>query len=225
MFDLHVASVGSGPLLIASHGVGSSSKVWDAVAPAFPDYEFATWDQPGHGQSQHLANPIGPDGYGAMTPYLALKQAIGGLVRNRADDGVILLGHSLGGYVSARYAIDHPTQVTALVLVATGPGFRSADARQKWNDDIVAQSETKGRPEMLVGLHEDAHVMDHLGDLACPTLVVVGSEDKAFTGAAEYLERKIPGARRVVIEGAGHKAPQTHGAEVAAAIRSLLESM
>jgi pimeloyl-ACP methyl ester carboxylesterase len=219
MFDLHVSRVGSGPLIVASHGVGSSGKVWNDVSPLFPEYEFVTWDQPGHGQSPHLTNPAS---YGAMTPYDALSQVVQNSLSTRADDRVILFGHSLGGYVSARYAVDHPERVAGLVLIATGPGFRSPDARQKWNDDIIAQADKKNRPEMLVGLHEDSHVMDHLADLCCPTLVMVGADDKAFVGAADYLERKIPNATRVTIEEAGHKAPQTHAVDVAAEIRQFL---
>jgi pimeloyl-ACP methyl ester carboxylesterase len=219
MFDLHVSRVGSGQLIVASHGVGSSSKVWNDVLPAFPEYQFVTWDQPGHGQSPHLTEP---NTYNAMTPYDALSQVVQNSLSMRADDRVILFGHSLGGYVSARYAVDHPERVAALVLLATGPGFRSPDARQKWNDDIKAQAEAKSRPEMLVGLHEDSHVMDHLADLMCPTLVMVGADDKAFVGATDYLERKIPSAQRVTIDNAGHRAPQTHATEVSAAIRTFL---
>jgi pimeloyl-ACP methyl ester carboxylesterase len=219
MFDLHVSGAGSGPLIVASHGVGSSSKVWTDVLPAFSEYEFVTWDQPGHGQSPHL---VEPNAYNAMTPYDALTQVVQNSLSTRTDDRVILLGHSLGGYVSARYAVDRPERVAALVLLATGPGFRSPDARQKWNEDIIAQAESKSRPEMLVGLHEDSHVMDHLADIACPTLVMVGADDKAFVGAADYLERKIPNAKRVTIANAGHKAPQTHASEIAAEIRQFL---
>ena len=39
-----------------------------------------------------------------------------------------------------------------------------------------------------------------------PTLVLVGAEDKPFLGAAEVMAAKIPGARKAVIEGAGHAA-------------------
>ncbi len=219
MFELHTIRSGSGPLIVASHGVGSSGNVWNGVSPAFPNYEFVSWDQPGHGKSPHL---VPPNTYNAMTPYDALVQVVESALNKRADDRVILLGHSLGGYVSARYAVDHPGRVAGLVLLATGPGFRSPDARQKWNEDIIAQAHAKNRPEMLVGLHEDSHVMDHLADLVCPTLVMVGADDKAFVGAADYLERKIPNARRVTIANAGHKAPQTHANEVAAAIRRFL---
>jgi pimeloyl-ACP methyl ester carboxylesterase len=39
-----------------------------------------------------------------------------------------------------------------------------------------------------------------------PTLVVVGALDTNFLSAADYMAAKIPGAREVVLEGAGHAA-------------------
>jgi 3-oxoadipate enol-lactonase len=46
---------------------------------------------------------------------------------------------------------------------------------------------------------------ERLGEIEVPTLVVVGSEDVAdMPELAALLERSIPRARKVVIEGAGH---------------------
>jgi pimeloyl-ACP methyl ester carboxylesterase len=39
-----------------------------------------------------------------------------------------------------------------------------------------------------------------------PSLIVVGSEDKPFLNAADYMAAKIPGSEKVVIPGAGHAA-------------------
>ena len=212
MFELHVSRVGSGPVIVASHGVGSSGAVWDAMASVLSqNYEVVAWDQPGHGASKHLDDPTA---YNAATPYEALVKVIN--EARAANEQVILLGHSLGGYISARYAIDHPDHVAALILISTGPGFRSDDARDKWNRDIVRQSERRSRLEMLVGLHADAYVIDHLTDISCPTLAMVGSDDDAFVGATEYVAKKIPEAQSFTLVGAGHNAPTTHGEELAA---------
>jgi pimeloyl-ACP methyl ester carboxylesterase len=212
--DLHIHVRGRGTPIVLSHGVGSDTTVWEALAADLSaDHLVAAWDQPGHGASAALADPTG---YGPGVAYASL-------VRVAEPHGrVVLIGHSLGGYLSARYAIDHPERVVALILIATGPGFRSPEARQKWNRDVERMAEKQGRPEALVGLHEDAHVMDHLADIRCPTLVIVGSEDAAFLGATDYIERKIPDAERVTIADAGHMVPETHGAEIARMVREFL---
>jgi pimeloyl-ACP methyl ester carboxylesterase len=69
---------------------------------------------------------------------------------------------------------------------------------------------------------QDSRVIDAIGDVAVPTLVIVGSEDEAFIGSSGYMARKIPGARLVVVEGAAHAANMTHPDEFNAALRSFL---
>jgi pimeloyl-ACP methyl ester carboxylesterase len=39
-----------------------------------------------------------------------------------------------------------------------------------------------------------------------PSLVIVGALDTNFLIAADYMAKKIPGAEKAVIEGAGHAA-------------------
>ncbi len=205
--DLHVVADGTGPTLVMSHGVGSSAAVWDGWVPALSaSFRVVRWDQPGHGQSP----AVEADRYSGMLAYESLCRVVGDAT------GVVLAGHSLGGYLSCRFAIEHPEQVAALVLVATGPGFRSPEAMEGWNADIRRQSEKASRPAMLVGLHHDTLVMDRLAGIACPVLLMVGSQDKAFLGATDYIERKIPGVERHTIEEAGHMMPETHGAQLAA---------
>jgi pimeloyl-ACP methyl ester carboxylesterase len=51
----------------------------------------------------------------------------------------------------------------------------------------------------------DASAETRLGELAVPTLVVVGSEDlDDIAAVADKLAADIPGARLVTIDGAGH---------------------
>ena len=45
-----------------------------------------------------------------------------------------------------------------------------------------------------------------LETIAVPSLILVGSEDKNFLAATDYMARKIPDAIKVVIDGAGHAA-------------------
>ena len=51
---------------------------------------------------------------------------------------------------------------------------------------------------------DETPVTDRLGEIALPTLVLVGAEDTQFLEAADLLERGIPGAVRVTLPDAGH---------------------
>jgi pimeloyl-ACP methyl ester carboxylesterase len=56
--------------------------------------------------------------------------------------------------------------------------------------------------------------------MATPTLVLAGGDDRPeYTGSGQYLERKMPDARLVVVEGGGHSMHEdTHASEVAGLI-------
>ena len=53
---------------------------------------------------------------------------------------------------------------------------------------------------------KDARVISSLPAIAVPSLVVVGANDTPFLAASDYMAAKIPGAKKVVIEDAGHAA-------------------
>ena len=66
-------------------------------------------------------------------------------------------------------------------------------------------------------------VRDRIGEIAAPTLVLAGAEDPATTPELmRELAEGIPGARFVVVPGAGHLPNATHPAEVNAELRSHL---
>lgn len=61
-----------------------------------------------------------------------------------------------------------------------------------------------------------------LDRVTCPTLVIRGARSPAvMTATTDGLIRRLPAARGVVIESAGHMVPITHAAAVAAPIRAL----
>jgi pimeloyl-ACP methyl ester carboxylesterase len=51
---------------------------------------------------------------------------------------------------------------------------------------------------------EGSTVIDGLASIRVPTLVIVGDQDEPFLAPSQYMAKKIPGARLVVIPGARH---------------------
>jgi pimeloyl-ACP methyl ester carboxylesterase len=81
-------------------------------------------------------------------------------------------------------------------------------------------------PEAFVSLgralSDSAPLLDRLGTLRCPALVLVGQEDADFLEHARELEAALPAARHVVIPGAAHS-PQLENREAwLAAVRAHL---
>ncbi|MCP3982830.1 MAG: alpha/beta hydrolase [bacterium] len=63
-------------------------------------------------------------------------------------------------------------------------------------------------PEAFAGLSmvlmDQDPVTDRLGEIDCPTLVVVGEQDVPFVAVSKLMAERIPNARLVVVEGACH---------------------
>lgn len=189
------------PLVVLSHGIGGSSKSLSCLSPIFSDKAVA-YDFPGHG------NAAAPKEYGPNIAYDTLCQVISSQQQQRP---LLLIGYSLGGYVSLRYAVEHPSRVAGLVLISSGPGFRSSDARERWNKAILSSARSSDQ----VGLHHDSLVMDQMDKASnIPCLVLVGSEDTAFLASAEVFRRRLLRAKVCIIPGAGHRVPETHANEL-----------
>jgi pimeloyl-ACP methyl ester carboxylesterase len=204
-YELH-GSDGGIPLLL-THGFGASSQMWAPnVAPLGAERQVITWDLRGHGRSSCPADQSEYTQAACLADMVALLDMCG---TSRA----VLGGLSLGGYLSLAFWLAYPQRVAALVLCDTGPGFRSDEARQRWNDRSMATADRLEQDGNSLGLaraargiltQRDGRVIDSLPAIDVPVLVIVGGDDRSFLGAAEYMAAKIPSADHVVIPDAGH---------------------
>jgi len=182
-----------------------------------------TWDLRGHGKSG------APDDPAQYSVELALGDMAALLDRAGAERAV-LVGHSLGGFLSLAFRLAHPERVRALALVDTGPGYRKDDARTGWNRMVekraaeLAQRGALGLAHAARGIlaQRDGRVIESLAAIDVPTLVVVGEHDEPFLAGSSYMAEKISGAKLEVIAGAGHSPQETHPEPVLAAVRELL---
>lgn len=210
------------PPLLLSHGYGASAAMWAPnVAALAADRPVITWDMRGHGRSD---SPEDPERYS----HAACVADMAALLDMAGAERAVLGGLSLGGFLSLEFVLEHPHRVDAVMLFDTGPGYRSDQARQQWNDRAFATADRLehdgiaalgGSAEAAYGhrsarglalaargmlAQRDGRVIEALLSVKVPVLVLVGARDKAFLPAAGYLAVKIPGAVQVVVPDAGH---------------------
>ena len=238
---IHHEVTGSGPVVLLTHGFAASSHMFaSTVADLSTDHTAVVWDMRGHGSSD---SPGDPAAYSVRTSLDAMLAILDDVGAERA----VLVGHSLGGYLSLELAISHPERVAALVLVDTGPGFRSDRGRDEWNAMADRYAEDldqrgldglPGSDELTASVHRsaeglalaargvqrqsDGHVLEALPTIGEPTLIVVGEHDGPFRNGSQYMAGKIPGAQLAVIDGAGHAPPVSHPDAFNAVLRSFL---
>jgi len=134
--QLHYLEEGRGPATVLIHGLGGFSESWRHNIPELARHSrVIALDLPGAGRS-------GKPRRAYTLEFLA--QALDRLLLTLGVDRVHLVGHSLGGAVAARYALDHPGRVERLALLgAAVPGF---DLRPSW---IYRTMSVRGVGEIL----------------------------------------------------------------------------
>lgn len=194
---------GPTPPVVATTGWANDRSVWaPMVADLAADHHVTTWDLRGHG-----ASDAPPPGHYTRDHALGDLSAVCDHARDGAPTGpVVLMGHSFGGFLSLAQAIARPDDVAALVLVAAGPGFRKAEAREQWNESVRAAAAKMDQPPGVeeISMHHDSFVLDHLTEIGCPVLVLLGERDKRFAASASLFERDLDVRASVVVPDQGH---------------------
>jgi lipase len=116
---LHVARAGPPPdstegIVLAVHGVTASLMTWRTVARKLAASSHTTLLAPdlrGRGSSAKLPGPFGIS--------VHIDDLIAVLDHSGARQAVVV-GHSMGAYVAARLAVEHPERVAGLVLLDAG---------------------------------------------------------------------------------------------------------
>ena len=213
---LHTVRRGEGPPIVFLHGMGTSARTWERCMDLLADrFTSIAVDLHGHGDSPV---PDDPDEYTRDRALDDVDDVLADVLVD-SDEPAVLVGHSLGGYLALAHAATRPGRARAIVVLNTGPGFRDPVKRNEWNERSRRNAHRFGVPEQVttMNLQEDSVVMDRLADMATPTLVLAGGEDRPeYTGSGQYLERKMPDAHLEVVDGGGHSMHEdTHAAEVA----------
>jgi len=99
---------GSGPLLVLVHGFGEDGNVWKAQFDLFPEHLLLIPDLPGSGASEMIED-MSMEGMAD-----AIKSLIDSLVPK--DEKIIMIGHSMGGYITLAFAEKYTASLKAFGL-------------------------------------------------------------------------------------------------------------
>jgi lipase len=134
---LHVARAGPPAdraecVVLAIHGVTASLMTWRSIAR---ELRVGTCllapDLRGRGRSANLPGPYGMAVH--VTDMLAVLDHAGAR-------SAVLVGHSMGAWVAARLAADHPERATGLVLLDAGLSFERPDDPGALLDSAIANT-------------------------------------------------------------------------------------
>jgi len=220
----HVQRLGEGPPLVMLHGllVGSLASWYFTSAPALArSHEVLLYDLRGHGRSEQAST-----GYDVAT----MMGDLAAVLDDFGSAPVALVGHSYGGLIALRFALEHTERVARLALVeAPLPPSKLGEMREfvtKSPEQMVEalpesmraffERGSRQARRLLRSLHflvmqsslrADLEAEEDLSDaelagLDRPVLCVYGERSRCL-GVGQRLGRVIPGARLEVLPG-GH---------------------
>ena len=207
------------------HGTPGSASAWKDYIQNVPSgFNFLAIDRPGFGASSHSAVP-------------ELGRQADALVSLLPDDGgkAILVGHSLGGPIIARAAVDFPDRVGALVIVAGSldPGLEKINPLQyvgRWwpVSKMLPGSLYNSNLEIFALKAELELLKQDLARITIPVIIVHGTKDRLvpYENVAYMKQAMTNAALEVVtLEGQNHFLPWNSKDIVDEAIRRASQMM
>lgn len=236
---------GSPKTLVLIHGLGTSSSTWVRVLPRLdPAWNVLAIDLPGFGFSQIKSGP----------PFASLEelhQSVKTFITKKVSGPFVLLGHSLGGWLAARFAVEHPENVEHLILVDNagilceetleqGRAFQVdsiADLRallskiwmrypwlfRPFYPAVLKDLKKRHVAAFVQSIHVDDFLNGHLGNLAMKVSIIWGKQDRLISmNAVEILKQSIPHAEVHLVDRCGHVPQLEHPNKFAAILREIL---
>ena len=237
---------GDGTPLLLVHGSGGTGAVWRAQARLADRRPVVALDLSGHGDSEDVGTPAGPDTLAAYADDVAAVA--------EATGARVLGGNSLGGAVALHLALEDRLPLDALVLVGTGAKLAVREDLRGWLADdfdrAVAFLHEPGRllagdDPRLRAASTDAmqavgrrvterdfltshafDVRDRLDEVGVPALALTGEAD-ALTPPKyhAYLAEHLPAGRYTTIDDAAHLSMLERPAAFNAALTSFLDDV
>jgi pimeloyl-ACP methyl ester carboxylesterase len=221
--ELYCAQAGQGrPALLFVHGAGGDHTLWgQQISDLKKDFSVGAIDLNGHRRSPRR------EGDGLQTYVEDVLAALAAL-----SMPTVLVGHSMGGAIALKIALERPQNLVGLGLVGTGAKLKvhpqilelcqtdfdkaielvvSWSFAEQADPALIDKAREQMRRNGQAAFYRDFlscstfDVMSRLGEIPVPTIVICGREDKLTpVKYSEYLQANIPDAQLKVIEQAGH---------------------
>ena len=248
-FSIHFSErkiSGSPNTLVLLHGMGTSSSTWVRTLPGIDtSWNIFALDLPGFGLSSINSGPR----FASMDE---LHRSVVVFFEEKISRPCLLLGHSLGGWLAARFASEYPENVKHLILVDNagilceetleqGKAFQVDSLgdlsrllnkiwyRYPWYfrpfyPAVLNDLRKRNVANFVQSIHVGDFLNDRLHSLAMNTTVIWGKHDRLISmGAVEILKQSIPRAQVYIIDRCGHVPQLEQPKELVNIIRKVLQ--
>jgi pimeloyl-ACP methyl ester carboxylesterase len=224
---------GGQPIVILDSGLGSDSTSWNLVQPEVAKFaRVCSYDRAGLGRSDKA--PTLGDGDRIIADLHRL------LIASNVRPPFVLVGHSLGGLNSRRYAVEYPDEVVGMVFVDS-PNENASPRFWKIFREVNKREPTPEEERLIVEEDLDMKVVEEQArqkrwQADIPLIVLTRDSSRTPPETefdikrealrkemqADLVKRSKLGEHRVIL-GAGHDIQIDNPRAVIQAIRDILE--
>ena len=142
-------STGEGPVVVLLHGVPFDGSLWTNQFYAFPDYKLIIPDLPGSGRSQ-IIEDMSMEGMAECVKEIIVHETASLFFKSGEPHSVIVIGHSMGGYITLALAEKHPELLNGFGLFHS-TAYTDSEERKEARKKTIKLIEEKGVSEFVKG--------------------------------------------------------------------------
>jgi len=172
--SIHYRVFGSGRPVILIHGFGEDGRIWDKQVAFLQDrFQLIVPDLPGSGRSN-------------MIPDMSIEgmaELIKAIIDKEAISATVLIGHSMGGYITLAFAEKYPSSLHSFGLVHSS-AFADSEEKKAARRKSIEFIEKNGAHDFLKSAIPGLFLMGQDGSQPSDPLKPEASSNRGLTAAS-----------------------------------------
>ena len=139
--------IGEGPVVVLLHGVPFDGSLWSNQFDAFPEYKLIIPDLPGSGKSE-MIDDMSIEGMAECVKDIIVHETASLFFKSGEPHSVIVIGHSMGGYITLALAEKHPELLNGFGLFHS-TAYADSEERKEGRKKTIHLIKEKGAAEWV----------------------------------------------------------------------------
>jgi pimeloyl-ACP methyl ester carboxylesterase len=140
-------TIGEGPVIVLLHGVPFDGSLWSNQFNAFPEYKLIVPDLPGSGRSE-MIDDMSMEGMAECVKDIIVHETASLYFKSGEPHSVVVIGHSMGGYITLALAEKHPELLNGFGLFHS-TSYADSEERKEGRKKTIDLLQQKGTVEFV----------------------------------------------------------------------------